>query len=637
MTMSLFAQNDPTYSWMKNAASGNGSEKITSFDSDNNGNIYCGGVMPNGGNNSYTHFNNGDSITSNEAQYYGGFLSKQDSNGLTLWAKDFSQGSGEGVTNVVVSPSQELYVASYTDHAVNLDGVSIPGRALYIFRYDLNGVLQSHVEFDVNDTFYRLDNLAVDQSGNSYISGFFNGSITFGATTISASNGAIFHVKVDISGNVQWIQQFSGRTWDIEVANDGNLLIAGNCPSSAQFGAFTGGSTNYQNPFLVKLNAADGTPMFLHTPYSVHGGEIRSIEQDEDDNIYVAGFFGKNTGPFANSIVEFGNFTISPIGENAVTGFIAKYSPTGAPIWGKTMGKKGQAHKIELRNDIITVRGEMGSECTFPNTTDSIHIRTFDYATYFATLDTSGLWLSARATSYLHNHVLDFLQTNTGSLYFTGWVNNTYVYNDGQDSIVSVGGDDGMIAKLNDISTVFVNAPSNLQVTGHGSADWNATTDISWTDNSNDEYGFFFLAHDQNGAPYGAEKVAENVTSGTVLWLWDGVVYDYSVYAHKYDMLSEPSNTVTDTAVYNTAGLYDNTLDNISISVYPNPSIGKVNVRSEKEIQKIECSNLLGEQLYSQSVNANQTQFDIVHLPKGVYLINIFFEEGVVTKRVVLD
>jgi len=221
----LIAQNNPTYEWVKNTAWGVSTQKISSMDNDNQGNLYCGGVVK-GSPVAATYFNNGDSLLYTDP-LYDGFLAKLDSNGVAIWTKPFAQGSGEGVTNVVISPSQELIVSSYTDHAVVLDGINISGRALYIFRYDLNGVLQSSVVFDVNDTFYRLDNLSVDQNGNAYISGFFNGSITFGATTIAASNGGIFHVKVDASNNVKWIKQFSGRTWDMKIANDGNLLIAG--------------------------------------------------------------------------------------------------------------------------------------------------------------------------------------------------------------------------------------------------------------------------------------------------------------------------------------------------------------------------------------------------------------------------
>lgn len=634
---SLIAQN-PTYSWMKNETRGSNDQYITTFDNDNQGNLYCGGIIRNLAS-SYTYFNNGDSILFPGSGNGGrGFLAKMDSNGVAQWTKDFNQGSGEGVRKVVISPSQELFVASYTDQAVTLDGITIPNRAIYLFRYDLNGVLQSHVEFEVIDTYYSIDNLAVDQNGNAYISGFFNGSIIFGATTITSGNGGIFHVKIDISGNVKWIQQFSGRTWDMKIANDGNVLIAGNCPSSAQFGSFTGGSTNYQNPFLVKLDSTDGTPLFLHTPYCYNGGEARTIVQDENDNIYLGGFFGRNFGPLTNSNLNFGSFTISPIGGNKTTGFLAKYSSAGTPVWAKTMGGGGHgyAHKMELRNDIITIRGEMDDHCIFPNTTDSILIRTFDNAPYFATIDTTGLWLGARATSFLHNHILDFLQTNSGSLYFAGQFADTFIYNDGQDSIVSEGNFDGVIAKLNDISTVLVNSPTNLQVTGHGSSGWNATTDISWVDNSNDEYGFFFYAEDGNGAPFGADKVAVNITNGTVGDIWDGVVYDYSVYSFKYDMLSKPSNIVTDIAQFIT-GVDKYNVTETDVTIYPNPTRGQINLNSDKEIVTVVVYNLLGKQVLNQTINANSSQLNLSDFPKGMYVINVIFDRGNLSKRLILE
>jgi hypothetical protein len=637
----LIAQNNPTYEWMKNEAQGTNDQYITTFDNDNQGNFYCGGAIRNFPAGTYTYFNNGDSILFPGTENGGrGFLAKIDSNGVAQWTKDFTQGSQEGVRKVVVSPSQELFVTSYCDQAIVLDGIDIPNRAIYVFRYDLEGVLQSHVEFEVDDTFYSVDDMSVDQFGNAYIVGFFNGSITFGSTTISASNGGIFHVKIDINGNVMWIQQFSGRTWDIEIANDGNVLIAGNCPSSAQFGSFTGGSTGFQLPFIVKLDSADGTPLFLHTPACYNGGEARSIVQDTDDNIYLGGFFGRNFGPITNSNLSFGDFSITPIGGNTTTGFIAKYSSSGNPVWAKTMGGKGRghAHKMALRNDVITIRGEMSETCLFPNGNDSILIRTFLPSPYFATIDTTGLWLGARGSSFAHAHIFDFLQTNTGSLFFTGKFASTFAYNDDQDSIMSQGNLDGVIAKLNDISTVYVDAPDNLQVTGHGSSGFNATTDLIWTDNSDDEFGFFFFAKDQNGSTVDPHKVATDITEGTVGFLWDGLIYNYEVYSFQYDMLSEPSNVVVDTAIFTTgiASYSLNNLNNLNLNVYPNPTHDKINISSSENILSIALYNLEGKQVLNKTYSTTEVIINLESLPKGLYVINIIFKDTSLSKRILL-
>ncbi|HQC31964.1 MAG TPA: SBBP repeat-containing protein, partial [Candidatus Cloacimonas sp.] len=53
-----------------------------------------------------------------------------------------------------------------------------------------------------NDESY---NIAVDANGNSYVTGNFTGSATFGSTTLTSSGyNDIFVAKLDINGNWLW-------------------------------------------------------------------------------------------------------------------------------------------------------------------------------------------------------------------------------------------------------------------------------------------------------------------------------------------------------------------------------------------------------------------------------------------------
>ena len=107
----------------------------------------------------------------------------------------------------------------------------------------------------------------------------------------------------------------------------------------------------------------------------------------------------------------------------------------------------------------------------------------------------------------------------------------------------------------------------------------------------------------------------------------------------------------SDTTHYNggplitgTPGVCELTLNTIEldqnnnyISIYPNPTSDRINVQTEKEIQKIEAYNLMGKLVFKQTVNSNHTHFNVSHLSKGIYIIHIGFEEGIVTKKVVLN
>jgi hypothetical protein len=50
--------------------------------------------------------------------------------------------------------------------------------------------------------------IAVDADGNSYVSGYFEGTAIFGGTTLTSSGGTdIFIAKMNAVGNWQWVKQ----------------------------------------------------------------------------------------------------------------------------------------------------------------------------------------------------------------------------------------------------------------------------------------------------------------------------------------------------------------------------------------------------------------------------------------------
>jgi hypothetical protein len=93
--------------------------------------------------------------------------------------------------------------------------------------------------------------IAVDAGGNSYVTGIFRGNASFGTTNLTSSGSTdIFIAKYDASGNVLWAKQAGGQDIDaaknIEVDVSGNSYITGEFQGSATFGSTTLTSTgNY--------------------------------------------------------------------------------------------------------------------------------------------------------------------------------------------------------------------------------------------------------------------------------------------------------------------------------------------------------------------------------------------------------
>jgi len=73
-----------------------------------------------------------------------------------------------------------------------------------------------------------------------------------------------------------------------------------------------------------------------------------------------------------------------------------------------------------------------------------------------------------------------------------------------------------------------------------------------------------------------------------------------------------------------------------TISLYPNPTTDVLNIESPQfNIQKIEIFNLNGKRFLSQ--NFNQQPINLSSLSKGLYLIKIYGEEGISTKKLIKE
>ena len=76
------------------------------------------------------------------------------------------------------------------------------------------------------------------------------------------------------------------------------------------------------------------------------------------------------------------------------------------------------------------------------------------------------------------------------------------------------------------------------------------------------------------------------------------------------------------------------------IAVFPNPSTGMLTIETpptSESVWTMTLTNSAGQTLMEQSLEQSQQTIDASHLPKGVYFMRLQSEQGVVTKRVVLN
>ncbi|HOZ01354.1 MAG TPA: PKD domain-containing protein, partial [Candidatus Syntrophosphaera sp.] len=101
--------------------------------------------------------------------------------------------------------------------------------------------------------------IATDSQGNQYVAGYFEGTATFGPYTLTSSgNKDVFAAKLDPDGNWLWAVRAGGVDFDfgrgIAADGAGHALLTGYFEGTATFGPYTLTSSGNFDIFIAKLD-----------------------------------------------------------------------------------------------------------------------------------------------------------------------------------------------------------------------------------------------------------------------------------------------------------------------------------------------------------------------------------------------
>ena len=237
------------------------------------------------------------------------FVSKLDASGNLVWARGFG-GTVEDISqSVAVDSSGNVYTTGYFNGTADFDpGSGITnltpagGNDMFISKLNASGNLAwAKAIGDVDPDIGR--SVAVDGSGNIYITGNFNGAVDFdpgsGSTILtSAGNNDVFMLKLNTSGNLVWARAFGGASSDIgrsvAVDGSGNTYVTGHFQGTADFdpGAGFDNQTSEGNNdvFLSKLDAS-GNLLWAKTFGGPNSHIAVSVAVDGSGNTYITGYF----------------------------------------------------------------------------------------------------------------------------------------------------------------------------------------------------------------------------------------------------------------------------------------------------------------------------------------------------------
>jgi hypothetical protein len=373
------------------------------------------------------------------------FVVKYDASGNTVWAKNFGgtlsyNGSGVG-KGIALDPGGNIYVTGWflgtgftigSTTLANNDTNGFTSSEIFIAKLDPSGnILWANSGGGAIAD--QATSIAVDASGNSYITGpFSSSSISFGSTTLTTTNNTsigmtdIFVAKYSSSGAFQWAKNYGGTYPDNanSICSDalGNIVVAGtfNSPSIA-FGSTTLTMMAAVNLFYTKIDNA-GNVIWAKMATATGSGSINNyangVSMDGSGNIYMTGMNGAN--------LSFGSVAITQ------SFFIVKFDSGGNAIWASegsssAGGISGNAIATDAAGNSYVAGNFDGTYAIFG--TDSVaNLNTAGSNTdiVVAKYNSSGIlqWAEGAGGNY-NNTVYGIACNNTGDALMTGGFTST--------------------------------------------------------------------------------------------------------------------------------------------------------------------------------------------------------------------
>lgn len=175
-----------------------------------------------------------------------------------------------------------------------------------------------------------IGGLTVDQYDNCYITGRFAGTAQFGPFSLtSKAENDLFVAKISKDGEWLWVQSAGGTAHDIgkgiAVDKSGNVYITGAFQLDAQFGNTklqSTGNVGYSDVFIAKLDPNGNWLWAKNCPgdYTETG---KDIAVDKNGYPVVIGEYDYNINIGGNSFQSKGSTDI----------FVAKANPNGEWVW----------------------------------------------------------------------------------------------------------------------------------------------------------------------------------------------------------------------------------------------------------------------------------------------------------------
>jgi hypothetical protein len=628
------------------------------------------------------------------------YISKYDSLGNFIWARRYGGLMSDWGLGIGTDGNSNIYLTGYFTDSIKFGSTEVVGAGgqdVFLAKVDSSGNLLWVKDFGGTTNEYA-NALTVDAVGNSYITGTFTGTVTFGPNTLVCSGGIDYFIaKFDPNGNCVWAREAGNTLNDegksITLNSSGtSVYVCGYYNGNVTFGSTALAGYSGNDIFVAKYDTS-GTCTWAKRAGSSNHEFASAVALDKTGDLYITGNYV--------AAVNFGT-TTSPVMIPAATGgqdiFLAKYDTLGNILWAKkAAGGSGtdnsQGIAVNQFNNPVFC-GFFETTCDFGGISKTVEGGSRDV--FVTEYDNSGniVWLKTykgvmKSGIYASGHAV--VVDNTQHTYLTGGFLDTVAFD--TITLISSGiSSDVFLGKLSPYEKASFNAsaiqvcvggaiyfsdnsrglPLTYQWTFEGATTPNSTLanpvvyydsagvfDVQLIINNGIESDTLFLNNyiTVNAAPtvnIGSDTLAcigstfvINAGTGFSSYLWqDGSTansYNATVSGQYYVRVTDVNTcSAADTMniTFDLCTGADELSDGIDVEFFPNP-VGSSGVLYAiiNDIEKyhslsLHIFDMTGRSVLNiKTITERETSIDTRNLAKGVYQITIETEDGRLARK----
>ena len=360
------------------------------------------------------------------------------------WAVRAGGLSNDYGRGIAVDASGDALVTGFFQGMATFGSTSLVSNGssdVFVGKVSSGGVWEWAVRAGGSSNDFGYGDIAVDASGGTLVTGFFQDTAMFGSTSlVSSGSSDVFVGKVSSGGVWEWAVRAGGSSSDygdsIAVDASGGALVTGYFQGTAIFGNTSLVSSGNNDVFVGKVGSGGVWEWAVRAGSSLDD-DGNGIAVDASGDALVTGNF-EGTAMFGStSLVSSGSYDV----------FVGKVGSGGVWEWavraGSSLDDFGYGIAVDASGGAL-VTGNFHRTATFGSTS---LVSSGSYDVFVVKVSSSGVWeWAVRAGGSSNDFAYGIAVDASGGALVTGNFEGTATF--GSTSLVSSGGYDVFVGKV---------------------------------------------------------------------------------------------------------------------------------------------------------------------------------------------